>query len=252
MLKTNKVGPVLRLTLDRPEVRNAFNDELIAALHDQFEKLPDDVRVVVISGLGPAFCAGGDLEWMRRASHYTEEQNYEDALKLARMLESVHGCAAVTIAKVHGAAFGGGCGLVCAVDYAVVAESTKFCFSEVKLGLVPATISPFVLNKVTKGVANALFVSADVFDGPTALRIGLANRCVPDGDLEAETEKLVAQILRNGPQAIAATKRLLSLPSPSLEDCASALARARAGDEGRHGVASFLDKRTADFVVEPA
>ena len=147
MLRTERTGSVLRLTLDRPEVRNAFNDELITRLSDIFSSLDVGVRAVVLSGEGKAFCAGGDLEWMRRAASYTEEQNFEDAMRLAKLFQGVVSSHAVVIARVHGAAFGGGCGLVACADVAICEPDAKFAFSEVRLGLLPATISPFAISR---------------------------------------------------------------------------------------------------------
>ncbi|RYD84350.1 MAG: enoyl-CoA hydratase/isomerase family protein, partial [Sphingomonadales bacterium] len=145
MLKAEREGPILRLTLDRPEVRNAFDESLIAALRGAFASVTPDIRAVVLSGNGEAFCAGGDLNWMRRAADQTFAENEADALRLAHMLQAVRDCPALTIARIHGACFGGGCGLAAAVDVAICADDAKFAFSEVRLGLIPATIAPFVL-----------------------------------------------------------------------------------------------------------
>ena len=146
-------GPVLRVTLNRPEVRNAFNDELIARLADTFAGITKETRAVVIAGEGEAFCAGGDLEWMKKASGYTHEENQRDATRLARLFRAIAECPAVVIARVSGPAFGGGCGLVAASDIAIASDDSKFAFSEVRLGLIPATISPFVIPKIGAGHA---------------------------------------------------------------------------------------------------
>jgi methylglutaconyl-CoA hydratase len=243
-------GVVARITLARPEVRNAFNDELILALTDAFHHLDPSTRAVILSGEGKAFCAGGDLEWMRKAASYTEEQNYEDALKLAGLFAAISQCHAVVIARVHGAAFGGGCGLVAASDVAICEEGTRFSFSEVKLGLLPGTISPFVIPKIGAGHARALFSTGEVFGHEKALRIGLVHDVVARGAIDAIVEERVKSVLASGPQACAAAKQLV-LDSPiSPEDSARRLAQARAGEEGREGVAAFLEKRKASFVVE--
>ncbi|KXK14047.1 MAG: Enoyl-CoA hydratase/carnithine racemase, partial [Armatimonadetes bacterium OLB18] len=163
MLKVESDGPVLRLTLARPEVRNAFNDELIALLTEAFTLMARGSRVVVLQGEGKVFSAGGDLEWMRRAANYTEDQNFEDALSLARLFESIARCPAVVIARVHGAAFGGGAGLVASSDIAICEPATKFAFSEVKLGLLPGTISTYVIPKIGAGHARALFATGETF-----------------------------------------------------------------------------------------
>jgi methylglutaconyl-CoA hydratase len=248
MLRVERDGAVLRLTIDRPEVRNAFNDELIEALSREFRNLAPDVRAVVLTGEGEAFCAGGDLNWMRKAAGYTEEQNYEDALKLARLFQSMVDAPAVVVARVKGPAFGGGCGLVAAADVAVAAEGSLFAFSEVRLGLVPATISTFVLPKIGAGNARALFSTGEAFDASTALRIGLVHEVAPADGLDEAVRRKLKAILTAGPQAVAASKRLAQHAPESLEASARLLARTRAGEEGKEGVAAFLGKRKAAFV----
>ncbi|MBI3722186.1 MAG: enoyl-CoA hydratase/isomerase family protein, partial [Fimbriimonas ginsengisoli] len=173
MLLSEVRGAVLHLTLDRPEVRNAFNDELISVLTQAFRQTPAGVRAVVLAGNGPSFCAGGDLEWMRKASQYTDEENVRDAMHLGRLFKAVAECPAAVIAAVQGAAYGGGCGLVAAADIAIAAADAKFAFSEVKLGLIPGTISGFVIPKIGAGHARALFVTGEPFDSAHALNIGL-------------------------------------------------------------------------------
>lgn len=253
MLDVRADGSVLRVTLNRPEVRNAFNDELIAELTKTFSDVPEGIRAVVLSGAGKSFCAGGDLEWMRRASEYSEHQNYKDAMKLGGLFEAVAGCRAVVIAKVHGAAFGGGCGLVAASDIGIAEPGTKFAFSEVRLGLVPGTISPFVVAKIGAGHARALFATGETFDADDAFRIGLIH-AVSDS-LEQAVEEKLAWIFAAGPKAVSQAKRL-ALDAPlSMDECARRLADARSGDEGKEGVAAFLEKRKASFVEtrgEPA
>ncbi|MBS1715031.1 MAG: enoyl-CoA hydratase/isomerase family protein [Armatimonadetes bacterium] len=250
MLKTERDGSVLRLTLARPDVRNAFNDELIAALTSAFRDVDDSTRVVVLAGEGKSFCAGGDLEWMRKAAGYTEEQNVEDAMRLAGLFQSMVDCPAVVIARIHGAAFGGGCGLVAASDVAIVGRSALFCFSEVRLGLIPATISNFVLPKIGNGNARWLFTTAEAFGPETALRIGLVHDVVDDDALDEGVANRVASVLKCGPQAVAKAKKL-SVEGPyPLERSARELAVARAGAEGQEGVGAFLEKRPATYVVD--
>jgi enoyl-CoA hydratase/carnithine racemase len=245
MLDVRSEGSVLRITLARPEVRNAFNDELIARLTEAFTHLPDGTRVVVLSGEGKAFCAGGDLEWMRRAAAYTHDENVADALKLAGLFEAVASSSALTLARVHGACFGGGCGLVAAADVAIADPSTLFAFSEVRLGLIAGTISSHVIPKIGKGHARALFATGEAFDAARALSIGLVHQVGDLDELEAATIK---QVLSVGPRALQESKRLVrEFPLP-VEECAKRLADARAGDEGREGVAAFLEKRKASFV----
>ena len=251
MLRTERTGFVLRLTLDRPEVRNAFNDELITRLSDVFSSLDEGVRAVVLSGEGKAFCAGGDLEWMRRAASFTEEQNFEDAMRLAKLFEGIVNSHAVVIARVHGAAFGGGCGLVACADVAICETEAKFAFSEVRLGLLPATISPFVISKIGHGQARALFSTGEAFGAERALRIGLVHEVVSAGDLDSAIEAKVKAVLSVGPKAAAHAKQIAMDGFATLEDAALALARARSSDEGKEGVAAFLEKRKPNFVEEP-
>ncbi len=250
MLKVVSDGSVARITLDRPEVRNAFNDELIASLTDAFNGLSESTRVVVLSGEGKTFSAGGDLEWMKKAAAYTEDQNYEDAMRLGRLFETIATCRPVVIARVHGAAFGGGCGLVAASDVAVADENTLFAFSEVKLGLVPATISGFVLPKIGAGNARWLFTTGEAFDSTVAQRIGLVHEVTNIVDLDAAVERKVKAVLKCGPYAAATAKRMCVEGPFLLDHNARLLASARASDEGQEGVAAFLEKRAASFVIE--
>lgn len=249
MLNVSANGPVLHVTLNRPEVRNAINDELIAALTTVFVDIDPAIRVVVISGEGKSFCAGGDLEWMRKAAAYTEEQNYEDAVKLGALFHAIAHCPAVVIAKIHGAAFGGGAGIVAACDVAIASPETLFAFSEVRLGLIAGTISPFVIPKIGAGHARALFATGEAFGADRALRIGLVHEV---GDLDELVAAKVKQVLSVGPKAVTESKRLVHDYPQTPEECARRLARARADDEGKEGVAAFLEKRKASFVVEPS
>jgi enoyl-CoA hydratase/carnithine racemase len=251
MLNVESEGAVLRVTIDRPEVRNAFNDELIAQLSTVFEHLSPEVRAVVLTGAGETFCAGGDLAWMRKAAGYTEEQNAEDAFRLATLFQSIASCHAVVIARVRGACFGGGCGLVAAADVAVAGEDAFFAFSEVRLGLLPATISPFVLPKIGPGHARHLFSTGEAFDADHARRIGLVHYTASVDDLDASVAKRVKAVLAAGPGSVAAAKRLAQEPPLSLPEAASLLARTRAGDEAKEGIAAFLEKRKATYVTQP-
>jgi len=250
MLSAEMRGSVLHLTLDRPEVRNAFNDELISQLTIAFTHLDPAVRAVVLAGNGPAFCGGGDLNWMRKAAAYTEDQNYEDALKLAQLFQAIVSCPALVIARVHGPAFGGGCGLVAAADVGVASTEAKFSFSEVKLGLIPATISPFVVDKIGRGHARALFTTGEAFGPDKALRIGLVHEVVAPNELDTAVAAKVKAVLSGGPSAVATSKRLATESPLPIEESARRLARARASEEGREGVAAFLEKRRAAFVED--
>lgn len=245
MLRIDDDGPVRRLTLDRPQVRNAFNDELIAALTQAVTGLPAGTRAIVLKGEGKAFSAGGDLEWMHKAAAYTEQQNFDDAMRLARLFQAIAESPAVVIAAVHGAAFGGGCGLVAAADAAVAHPETRFAFSEVRLGLLPATISPFVIPKIGAGHARALFSTGEAFDAERALRIGLVHEVADDLDA-AVREKLNA-VLAAGPSACAQAKQIARVGFAGMEEAARALAKARASAEGKEGVAAFLEKRKPSY-----
>ena len=233
----------MRIVLNRPEVRNAFNDELIALLASAFANLERGTRAVVISGQGEAFCAGGDLEWMRKASSYTQDENRRDALRLARLFRAIADCPAVVIARVAGAAFGGGCGLVAAADIAIASADAKFAFSEVRLGLIPATISGFVIPKIGAGHARALFTTGEAFGAEHAFRIGLVHEVVAREELDAAVDRKLKLIFSAGPEAIRQAKRLVQDHPLSLDEAARRLADARAGKEGQEGVAAFLEKR---------
>ena len=250
MLEVTASGPVLNVRLNRPEVRNAFNDELIAALTAAFLKVEPETRAVILTGEGKAFCAGGDLEWMRKAAAYEEEENYQDALKLANLFKSIANCPAVVIARVNGAAFGGGAGLVAAADIAVASTEAVFAFSEVRLGLIPGTISGYVIPKIGAGHARALFVTGESFGAEKALRIGLVHEVGAPDQLDALVDAKVKAACAAGPKAIIEAKRLV-LDSPlSPEETARRLAKARATEEGKEGVAAFLEKRKAKFYLE--
>ena len=243
-------GPVTRITLNRPEVRNAFNDQLITKLADAFAAITKETRAVVISGEGEVFCSGGDLEWMRKAADYTHEENQRDAMRLARLFRAIADCPAVVIARVTGAAFGGGCGLVAASDIAIASEESKFAFSEVRLGLIPATISPFVIPKIGTGHARALFATGEAFSAEHAFRIGLVHEVVTREQLDEAVNRKLKAIFSAGQEAIQQAKRLVKDHPITLDDAARRLADARAGKEGKEGVAAFLEKRKASFVAD--
>jgi methylglutaconyl-CoA hydratase len=251
MLKLDTRGDVARVTLDRPEIRNAFDDALIAAVTQALCALDADhgVRAVVIAGNGPAFCAGGDLNWMKRMSGYTYEQNLADARSLAGMLRTLDRMTKPTIARVHGPAYAGGVGLVAACDIAVGTPEAKFCLSEAKLGLSPATISPYVVRAMGERMARRYFLSAEVFDANEAYRIGLLTAVSASENLDAESDKILQHLLQGGPQALAKIKDLIGhvstghIDDAMIEDTAKRIAEIRATPEGKEGVASFLEKR---------
>jgi len=250
MLRLDRDGSVQRVVLDRPEVRNAFNDELIQRLSEVFSSVPSEVRVIVLSGEGKAFCAGGDLEWMRRAASKSEQENFEDALRLARLFQLIQSAHALVIAQVHGAAFGGGCGLVAAADLALAEEATRFSFSEVKIGLIPATIAPLVIPKIGAGHARALFMTGEVFAGRRAKEIGLVHEVAPDAALPELVDRTIANVLHCGPKAVISARNLVLEAGMSVEESARRLASTRAGAEGREGVAAFLEKRKPSFAED--
>ena len=244
---------VATVTLNRPKLHNAFDDAMIAALTDAIKALGSDpaVRVVVLRGAGKSFCAGGDLAWMRRMAGYGREENLADARALSELMHVLDTLPRPTIAVVHGAAYGGGVGLVACCDIAVATMGARFCLSEVKLGLIPAAISPYVVAAMGRRAARRYFLTAEVFDAAEARRIGLVHATLRM-DL-GNREWLVAEAARNqlskgGPIAQAAAKALIAdvahVPAEKLRDeTARRIAEIRAGDEGREGVSAFLEKR---------
>lgn len=240
------------VTINRPEKRNAFDAETIEGLTEAFETLhgADHVRIVFVRGAGGVFCAGADLDWMRDAAGWSEADNRDDAMGLARMLKALHDVPALTVALVEKAAMGGGAGLVAACDLAVATADARFAFSEVKLGLIPATIAPYVVEAVGPRRARALFATARVFGAEDALAYGLVTEVAADGDaLAAASERLAAEILACAPGAVAASKRLVAdvagrpIDARLMSDTAARIAAARVGAEGQEGVRAFLEKR---------
>ena len=255
MLKVEIQAGVARVTLDRPEVRNAFDDALIRELQNCFQSLATDkgVRAVVLAGNGPAFCAGADLNWMKRMAGYGYAENLADAQALATMLATLDRLPQPTIARVHGPAFAGGTGLVAACDIAVGTPEAKFCFSEAKLGLSPATISPYVMRAIGERMARRYFLTAEVFGAEEAHRIGLLSALVSTADLDTEVNSLVKHLLAGGPQAHVKIKDLIrAVTGRQVDDALSAdtakrIAEIRVSPEGREGIASFLEKRKASW-----
>jgi methylglutaconyl-CoA hydratase len=237
-LRVERDGPVLRITLARPERRNAFDAALIAELAEAFADV-GDARAVVLGGDGESFCAGADVDWQRSSVDLSHEDNVEDAARLYRMLSAVDACPAPVVARVHGYALGGGSGLVASADVAVASNDAIFGFSEVKLGIIPAVISPFVLAKIG-AAARRYFLTAERFDAQTALRIGLVNEVAPN--LDEAVERVVAELLTSGPEAVRAAKALVrDRPSPA--ELPQIAARRRTSTEGQEGLRAFLDKR---------
>jgi methylglutaconyl-CoA hydratase len=238
-LRVERTGAVLRVTLARPERRNAFDAALIAELTKAFADV-GHARAVVLAGEGPSFCAGADVEWQRSAIDLSYDENVEDALRLYRMMEAIDTCPAPVVVRAHGYALGGGSGLVACADVALAAEDAVFGFSEVKLGIVPAVISPFVLSKIG-AAARRYFVTGERFDAVTALRIGLVHEVAYD--LDASLERVLAELLSSGPGAARAAKRLIR-ERPGGEEAAHVAARLRTSPEGQEGLRAFLEKRT--------
>jgi methylglutaconyl-CoA hydratase len=244
------------VTLNRPDVRNAFNDEVIAELTAVFLELAkrDEVRCVVLAGAGPAFCAGADLNWMQRMAEYTREENIEDASRLARLLEVIYRCPKPTIARVHGDTYAGGVGLVAVCDMAVAADSAQFCLSEVRLGLIPATISPYVIRAIGARAAHRWFLTAERFGAAEALRMGLVHEAVPADALDARLGEIAQSLVNAGPQALKACKSLLhdvaghEIGAGLVRRTVEGIADIRASDEGREGIQSFLAKRKPQWL----
>jgi methylglutaconyl-CoA hydratase len=237
-LRIERDGPVLRITLAKPERRNAFDAELIHELHEAFSDV-GDVRVVVLAGDGPSFCAGADVEWQRSAIDLSYDENVEDALRLYRMLEAIDTCAAPVVGRIHGYALGGGSGVAACLDVGIASEDAVFGFSEVKLGIIPAVISPFVLPRIGPA-ARRYFLTGERFDAATALRIGLVSEVT--GDVDGAVDRTVAELLTSGPEAAREAKRLVR-ERPGGGEAVHTAARLRASEEGQNGLRAFLERR---------
>jgi enoyl-CoA hydratase/carnithine racemase len=244
-LRVERDGAALRVTLARPERRNAFDAALIAELTEAFADV-GDARAVVLAGDGPSFCAGADVEWQRAAIELSYDENVEDALRLYRMLEAIDSCPAPVVVRVHGYALGGGSGLVACADVALAGEDAVFGFSEVKLGIVPAVISPFVLPRIG-AAARRYFLTGERFDAVAALRIGLVHEVA--SDLDGRVDAVLRELLSSGPEAARAAKRLIR-ERPGGEEAAHVAARRRTSPEGQEGLRAFLEKRRAAWRTE--
>ncbi|MFT4195746.1 enoyl-CoA hydratase/isomerase family protein [Ottowia sp.] len=249
-------GQVATVVLSRPEVRNAFNDEVIAELTQAFARLGEEpaVRAVVLMAEGPAFCAGADLNWMRRMADYTREENLADAGKLAFMLRAIYECPKPTIARVQGDVYAGGMGLVAACDMAVSVDTAHYCLSEVKIGLVPATISPYVIRAMGPRAAHRWFLTAERFSAAEALRIGLVHAVVPADRLDAQVGEWVAALTSASPNAVRECKKLVQdvagrdITRLLIDRTVEGIADIRASDEGKEGVQAFLGKRKPNWL----
>lgn len=243
-------GPVAHVVLDRPEVRNAFDGAMVRELRDAVAAASarDDIRVIVLAGRGSVFCAGADLEWMRTAAGFTREENLADARALFDLYETIDRSPKAVVAAVQGAALGGGAGLVAVADVAVAEEGARFGFTEVRLGLVPAVISPFVVRKIGASAARELFLTGERFSAARAAAIGLVHRVVKLDELDAATDERVGELLQAAPGAVAAAKVLLrgveGRPPDAVRDLAcETIAERRASPEAQEGLRAFLEKR---------
>ncbi len=250
LVRIERNGPLATLTLNRPEVHNAFNARLIAELHAACDALRSEtgLRAVVLRGAGPSFCAGADLHWMRESLNYTHAENLADAARLDAMFEALNTLPVAVIGRVHGAALGGGVGLAACCDVVVAAEEASFGFTEARLGLLPAVIARYVTPKIGPGQARALFVTARRFSAQRALAIGLVHEVTPAEELDAAVERVIEAVLACGPQAVAASKALVSAVTTlalaeAREYVIGAIAAARTGPEGQEGLRAFLEKR---------
>ena len=252
-------GPIGIVTLNNSEKHNAFDDTLIADLTRELKKLADNsgVRVVVLSAIGKSFSAGADLNWMKRMSVYSEEENLRDAMALGELMRTLHGLSKPTIARVHGAAYGGGVGLVACCDIAVGTHNAAFSLSEVKLGLIPAVISPYVIAAIGERAAHRYFLTAERFDAAEGFRLGLLHELVAsDDDMDEKINDMCDALLQGGPLAHFEAKALISAVSNRpiddavIADTAKRIARVRASAEGKEGLSAFLDKRKSRWIVE--
>jgi methylglutaconyl-CoA hydratase len=258
-LTTRRDGTVERLTLNRPEVRNAFNEHVIAELtewaartHEAAER--HEVRAAVIAGAGKVFCAGADVTWMSKALHYTEDENLRDAMAMSRMFAAINELPIAVIGRIHGAALGGGAGLAAVCDIVVADQAALFGFTETKLGILPAVISPFVLAKIGQAAARELFLTGARFPAARAKEIGLVHEIVPAADLDAAVNRFVQELLTAGPEAVAAAKALIpnvwGRPiAEAMPITAAAIAARRVSPEGQEGLRAFLEKRIASWAA---
>jgi methylglutaconyl-CoA hydratase len=256
-LKIEVAGQRATVTLTRPELRNAFNDEVIAELTQAFAELGqrEDVRAIVLAAEGPAFCAGADLNWMRRMADYDREQNLADATCLAEMLRVIHACPKPVVARVQGDVYAGGMGLVACSDIAISVDSAHYCLSETRLGLLPATISPYVVRAMGPRAAQRYCLSAERFDAAEALRIGLVHEVVPAERLDERVDAVVKALVQASPAAVRSCKRLLhdvaqrEIDAALIAQTVEAIADVRASAEGREGVKAFLQKRQPSWLA---
>jgi methylglutaconyl-CoA hydratase len=255
VLERSQEGQVAHVRLNRPDVRNAFNAELIATLTSTFEELGNDenVRAIVLSGEGPVFCGGADISWMRASLDLSYGDNVADARRMSDMFRTIDRCPKPVIVKIHGAALGGGAGLAAVCDIVIASSDAVFGFTEVKLGIIPAVISPFVLAKIGASHARALFLTGERFDAKRAHHIGLVHEVVVADTLDVSVERIVNEILSAGPSAVAAAKALVPRVREasyveSRDLTAEAIAKQRTSSEGQEGLRAFLERRKAGWM----
>ena len=257
-LKVDVNHRVAVVWLAREKVRNAFNEVSIADLTAAFEQLgrDDEVRAIVLAGRGPAFCAGADLDWMRRMADYSNAENQADAMKLATMLRTIYECPKPVIARVHGDVYAGGVGLVAACDISVTSLDANFCLSETKLGLIPATVGPYVLRAMGAHIARRYFLTAEKFSAAEAYRIGLVHDITPPEELDGKINEILGALMLTSANAVTEAKRLVrdlagrTIDDTLIADTAKRIADIRTSDDGREGVRSFLDKRKPRWVLD--
>ncbi|MYN46216.1 enoyl-CoA hydratase/isomerase family protein [Pseudoduganella sp. FT93W] len=256
-LNISRAGHIATVTLDRPDVRNAFNELTIAEITRAFRELGEqsDLRAIVLAANGPAFCAGADLNWMKKMAGYTHAENQADALQLAEMLRTIYLCPHPVVARVQGDCYAGGMGLVAACDIVIAAEPVQFCLSEVRLGLIPATIAPYVIKAMGEQAARRYFLTAERFDAAQALRLGFAHEVVAVEALDDKVAEIVKALVNNSPHAVQQAKVLVrevsgqTVNDALLADTAQRIAHIRASEQGREGVASFLEKRKPAWLL---
>lgn len=256
-IKITVDGAVAYVTLARPDVRNAFNAEVIRELREAFLALSGNpaIRAVVLAGEGKTFCGGADVNWMRGALDLSYDENVADAQAMSDMFRAIDRCSKPVIGRIQGAALGGGAGLAAVCDIAISADDTTFGFTEVKLGIVPAVISPFVIAKIGTSHARALFLTGERFTAKHALEIGLVHQLVDEGDLDETVARVTRELLSSGPNAVAAAKTLIArVSAASYEDTrditAAAIAKQRTSEEGQEGLRAFLERRPATFAAD--
>ncbi|MFZ6816344.1 enoyl-CoA hydratase/isomerase family protein [Undibacterium sp. Rencai35W] len=256
-LQLNRLAAIATVTLNRPDVRNAFNETTIAEITQVFRELDADatIRAVVLAANGPAFCAGADLNWMKKMAGYSHAENIADAGQLAEMLRTIYTCSKPVVAKVQGDCYAGGMGLVAACDIVVSADGANYCLSEVKLGLIPATISPYVIKAMGESAARRYFITAERFSAAEAHRIGFVHELVSAETLDEKVAEIVKSLVSNSPNAVRQAKRLVQevasreLTGELIAATVEGIAHIRASEEGREGVRSFLEKRKPGWLL---